>query len=101
MSNVSNAALVKTLRERTGATYAVCNAALAEAGGNLEKAIEVIRVKLGNVTKFQEREAGEGRIGVFVDLTKKLGAIVEVRCESAPVTKAEAFIAMVNDVAQH
>jgi elongation factor Ts len=102
MTTVSNASLVKALRDRTGATYAVCTAALAEAGGNLDKAVEVIRIKLGGAAgKFLEREASEGRIGVFIDPAKKIGAIVEIRCESAPVTKAEQFIAMVNDVASH
>jgi len=101
MSTVSSATLVKSLRERTGATYSVCGAALTEAGGNLDRAVEIIRVKLGNVGKFVEREASEGRIGVFIDPDKKLGAIVEVRCESAPVTKAEQFVELVVDLARH
>lgn len=100
MSTVSNAALVKTLRDRTGATYAVCTAALNEAAGNLDKAIEIIRIKLGGaVGKFADRDATEGRIGVYIDPAKKIGAIVEVRCETAPSAKNDGFIAMVNDLA--
>ncbi len=100
MSNVS-AADVKALRDRTGAPFKDCSAALAEANGNIEKAIEIMRAKNSQITeKFSSREAGEGRIGVFIDPAKKLAAIVEVRCETSPVTKNEAFQAMVAEIAR-
>ena len=60
-------------------------AALTEAGGDMEKAIEILRKKNAGIqAKKGERETAEGRIGIFIDPVKKLGAIVEMRCESAP-----------------
>jgi len=100
MSKVS-AADVKALRDRTGLPFKDCSAALAETNGDIEKAVEYLRTKnVGLQDKFSSREAGEGRIGVFIDPTTKNAAIVEVRCETAPVTKNDAFQAMVTEIAQ-
>lgn len=100
MSKVS-AADVKALRDRTGLPFKDCTAALNETNGDIEKAVEYLRTKnVGLQDKFSTREAGEGRIGVFIDPTTKNAAIVEVRCETAPVTKNDAFQAMVTEIAQ-
>jgi elongation factor Ts len=95
-------AAVKALREKTNAPMMECKAALTEAGGDMEKAIEIIRVKFAGVmAKKGEREAAEGRIAVFIDPAAKVGAILELRCESAPVAKNEHFVALANDIVKH
>lgn len=95
------AADVKTLRDRTNLPMMDCKAALTETGGDMDKAIELLRKKFKDATvKFAGREAAEGRVAIFVDAATKVGAIVEVRCETAPVAKADAFIALANDIAK-
>jgi elongation factor Ts len=98
--NIS-AADVKALRDRTGAPMMDCKAALTEAGGDMEKAIEVLRKKNASIqAKKGERETAEGRIATFVDPAKKVGAIIEMRCESGPVVKTDAFVHLANEVAK-
>ena len=98
MSAISPAA-VKALRDRTNAPMMECKAALTEAGGDMEKAVDVLRKKLaGVISKKADREAAEGRIAVFIDPAAKVGAILELRCESAPVAKTEQFVALANDI---
>jgi elongation factor Ts len=78
-----------------------CKAALTEAQGDMDKAIEILRKKLAGVIGSKAaREAAEGRIAVFIDPGQKLGAILEMRCESAPVAKSEQFVQLANDVAK-
>jgi len=101
MSEISPA-LVKQLRDRTLAPFGDCKKALAESGGDIDKAIEYLRKKNSAIqAKTGDRETAEGRIGVFVDPAKKIGGLLELRCESPPVTKSEHFIALANDLAQH
>jgi elongation factor Ts len=93
---------VKALRERTNLPLMDCKAALTEVGGDMDKAVDLLRKKFANATaKFAAREAAEGRVAVYVDNAKKVGAILEVRCETAPVVKSDAFIAMANDIVKH
>jgi elongation factor Ts len=100
MSTIS-AAAVKSLRDRTNAPMMDCKAALTEAGGDMEKAVKILREKNAAImVKKGERETAEGRIGIFIDADKKIGAIVEVRCESAPVAKSEGFVQLANDLAR-
>jgi elongation factor Ts len=100
MSTISPAA-VKNLRDRTNAPMMECKAALTEAGGDMEKAVEILRKKLAKVIdKRVDREAAEGRIAVFIDPVQKAGAIVELRCESAPVAKTEQFVQLASDLAR-
>jgi elongation factor Ts len=95
------AADVKSLRDKTNAPMMECKAALTEAGGDMEKATEILRKKMKDIqVKRGEKETAEGRIAVFVNTAQKVGAIVEMRCESAPVAKAEHFIQLANDVAR-
>ena len=92
---------VKTLRDRTNAPMMDCKAALTESGGDLDKAVEILRKKNASIqTKRGDRETAEGRIEVHIDPAQKVGAIVEMRCESAPVTKSEQFIGLAKDVAR-
>jgi elongation factor Ts len=92
---------VKKLRERTGISMMKCKAALQKADGDMEKAIQFIRMEnVGTVGKLAERETAEGRIGVYIDPVKQVGALVELRCESAPVAKSELFVQLANDLAK-
>src|SRR5437016_14489800 len=92
---------VKTLRDRTNAPMMECKAALTEAGGDMDKAIDLLRKKIKGLTaKFGAREMAEGRVATFIDLAARVGAILEFRCESAPVAKAERFIGLANELAR-
>jgi elongation factor Ts len=100
MSTIS-AAAVKTLRDRTNLPMMDCKSALTEAKGDMEKAVEILRTRFKGVQdKRQGRETGEGRIAAFVDPGQQVGALVEVRCESAPVAKSEPFVQLANDIAR-
>src|SRR4051812_5939341 len=97
----ANAADVMKLRNRTGMQMMKCKAALIEAGGDMEKAVEILRKQNKEAQdKAASRETAEGRIGVYLDPANKVGAIVELRCESAPVAKNEMFVKLANDVAK-
>ena len=89
------AAAVKALREQTGLPMMDCKKALVEAGGDAEKAVELLR-KAGKKTmeKRSGRETAAGRIFVQVSLDPGVGAMVELRCESAPVASNEEFVAL-------
>lgn len=92
---------VKTLRDRTNAPMMECKAALNEANGDMDKAIDILRKKIKGLTaKFGSREMAEGRIGTFVDPAGKVAAIIEMRCETAPVAKADRFVALTNELAK-
>ena len=98
--NIS-AAAVKTLRDRTNQPMMDCKAALTEAHGDMEKAVEVLRKKSKDVQdKKVGRETAEGRIAAFIDATQQVGALLEMRCESAPVAKGADFAKLANDVAK-
>jgi elongation factor Ts len=100
MSTIS-AAAVKALRDRTNAPMMDCKVALTEAGGDPEKAVEILRKKNSAImAKKGDRETAEGRIAAFIDPAKQVGAIIEVRCESAPVAKSEGFVQLANELAK-
>jgi elongation factor Ts len=100
MSDISAASVMK-LRQKTGAPMMECKAALTEAKGEMEKAVEILRKKNAAIReKKGERETAEGRIAVYIDSAKKVGSIVEFRCESAPVVKSEAFVKLADDIAK-
>jgi elongation factor Ts len=96
-----NAAAVNALRKRTGVSMMICKEALVASNGDEEKAVEYIRTK-GIATQGgrQDRETGFGRFGIFAGVDKKAGAIVELRCESAPVAGSEEFVQLANDLAK-
>jgi len=92
---------VKTLRDRTNAPMMECKTALTEAGGDIEKAIELLRKKAGSkIGNFAARETAEGRVAVYLDPANHVGAIVEVRCETAPVGKTDQFIQLTQEIAR-
>ncbi|MDR0735588.1 MAG: translation elongation factor Ts [Zoogloeaceae bacterium] len=88
--------LVKELREKTDAPMMECKRALTEAAGDMAKAEEILRVKLGNkASKAAIRVTTEGVVGIHVSSDAKLGAILEVNCETDFVAKNEDFLALV------
>jgi elongation factor Ts len=92
---------VKTLRDRTGVQMMKCKAALIKAKGDMEKAVEIlVRETKLDQDKLVKRETAEGRIGIFIDPATRQGAIVEVRCESAPVAKSDLFVKLATDLAK-
>src|SRR6202023_462889 len=96
------AKLVKELRERTGAGFSDCRAALVEAAGDLEKAINILRKKgQAAAMKKAQREASEGLVGHHIHAGGKIGVIVEVNCESDFVARTAAFQQLCHDVAMH
>jgi elongation factor Ts len=95
------AAMVKTLREKTDAPMMECKKALAEAGGDMARAEEVLRVKLGSkASKAATRVTAEGLVTVHIAPDGKTGTILEVNCETDFVAKNEDFIAFVQQVAE-
>ncbi len=95
------AGMVRELREKTDAPMMECKKALTEAGGDLAKAEEILRVKLGNkASKAASRVAAEGVVATHVAGDGKLGAIVEVNCETDFVAKNEDFLAFVGALAR-
>jgi elongation factor Ts len=92
--------MVKELREKTDAPMMECKKALAEAAGNMDRAEEILRVKLGNkAAKASSRVAAEGMVAIHVDAPGKTGSIVEVNCETDFVAKNEEFQAFVRALA--
>jgi elongation factor Ts len=93
---------VKELRERTGAGMMDCKAALAEAGGDLEKAVDVLRKKgLSSAAKKSGRVAADGLVHSYIHAGGKLGVLVEVNCETDFVARTEGFQELVKDIAMH
>lgn len=96
------AALVKQLRERTGAGFMECKKALTEANGNLEEAETVLRKRgIAVAQKKASREANEGLVGTYIHTGGKLGVLVEVNCESDFVARTADFQQLVHDIAMH
>jgi elongation factor Ts len=95
------AGLVKELRELTGLGMMECKKALTEAGGDLRKAEELLRIKSGaKASKAAGRIAAEGVIGAYLSPDAKLGALVELNCETDFVAKNEDFLAFARAVAK-
>ena len=102
MSTPITPQMVKQLRDRTDMPMGECKKALEVSGGDLEKAIAHLQEQNSKMrAKREGNETAEGRIGVFIDNAAKVGAIIEVRCESAPSSKSDQFIALANDLARH
>jgi elongation factor Ts len=91
---------VKALRERTGAGMMECKKALEESGGDVDRAIEILRVKQGKkIQDLGERVATEGTVQAYIHAGAKVGVLVEVDCNTDFVAKNEDFIAFARDVA--
>jgi len=95
------AGMVRELREKTDAPMMECKKALTEAAGDMDKAEEILRVKLGNkASKAASRIAAEGVVAVHISTDGKLGALVEVNCETDFVAKNDDFLAFTAALAQ-
>lgn len=96
------AALVKELRERTGAGMMDCKRALVEKNGDLEAAVELLREKgLAAAAKKAGRIASEGLVDAYIHMGGKIGVLIEVNCETDFVAKTEEFQQLVKDLAMH
>ena len=101
MSTIT-AADVKVLRERTGAGMMDCKKALAEAEGDMDKAIEILRVKgQAQAAKRGERIASEGVVASYIHANGKIGVLVEVDCETDFVAKNDDFKHFAREIALH
>src|SRR5688572_4275813 len=97
-----NAALVKKLRDLTGAGMMECKAALSEANGDLEAATTILRKRgLASATKKAGRSTNEGLVGNYIHMGGKIGVLVEVNCESDFVARTEDFQNLARELAMH
>ena len=93
---------VAALRQQTGAGMMDCKRALEEADGDAEKAVEILRVKMGNkLGKLADREASEGTVQSYIHANGKIGVLVEVDCNTDFVAKNDDFIEFAKDLALH
>ncbi|MEG0797592.1 MAG: translation elongation factor Ts [Acidaminococcaceae bacterium] len=96
------AALVKELRERTGAGMMDCKKALTETAGDVDKAIDFLREKgLAAAAKKAGRVAAEGLVESYIHGAGRIGVLVEVNCETDFVAKTDGFKTLVKDIAMH
>src|SRR6186997_1703973 len=99
MAEIS-AGLVKELRERTGAGFMDCKRALEETGGDLDKAVALLRERgVAAAEKKAGREAREGLIGSYIHTGGKVGVLIEVNCETDFVARTDEFQKLVRDLA--
>ena len=102
MSITISAQDVKSLRDRTGAGIMDAKAALQESGGDVDKAIEILRVKgQASAAKRGERAAAEGVVSSYIHAGGQIGALVEVDCETDFVARTDEFQAFAREVAMH
>ena len=101
MTEIS-AGLVKRLRELSGAGMMDCKKALQDAGGDIDKAFELLREKnLASASKRAGRSANQGRIDSYIHFNNTVGVLIEVNCETDFVAKTADFQQLVKDVALH
>lgn len=97
-----NAAQVKVLREKTGAGFMDCKQALVEAGGDQEKAIQILRTKgQAKAEKKSTRSASDGLVYAYIHPPGKLGVMIEINSETDFVAKNEEFRSLAHDIAMH
>jgi elongation factor Ts len=97
-----DAKTVKALRDKTGAGMMDCKKALAETGGDMEKAVIFLREKgIASASKKSGRATKEGRVVSYIHPGDKLGVLLEVNCETDFVAKGEKFIEFTRDIAMH
>lgn len=102
MANPITPATIKALREKTGAGMMECKAALTEAEGIEEKAIDILRTRgLASATKKAGRLAAEGLVHSYIHAGGKIGVLVEVNCQTDFVARGEEFRSFVHDLAMH
>ncbi|MGA1204461.1 MAG: translation elongation factor Ts [Opitutales bacterium] len=101
MSQIT-AKMVGDLRAKTGAGLMDCKKALAEAEGNEEKAIDILRKKgIASAAKKADRSASDGLVDCYIHMGGKVGVLVELNCETDFVAKTDDFKALVRDIAMH
>ena len=101
-SSGPSAQLVKELRDKTGAGFSDCRAALVESGGDIQKAIDVLRKKgQAAAAKKAQRSTSEGLVSCYIHAGGKIGVLVEINCESDFVARTEDFQRLSHDVAMH
>lgn len=97
-----SAELISTLREKTGAGIMDCKRALEECGGDVDKAVDLLRQRgLAKAAKRAGKITGEGVIGAYIHAGGKIGVLVEVNCETDFVARTPEFQAFVKDIAMH
>jgi len=102
MEAAITAADVKALRDRTGAAMMDCKAALSEAAGDVDKAVEILRVKgQASAAKRSGRATGEGVVASYIHATGRVGVLVEIQCETDFVARNEDFLEFAREVAIH
>jgi len=102
VSTVISARQVKELRDRTGAGMMDCKNALNETGGDLDAAVELLRVRLGDkALKVGGREATEGTVASYIHAGGKVGVLIEVDCNTDFVARNEDFQAFAREIAMH
>lgn len=102
MSTPITAAMVNELRKRTDRPMMECKSVLVEAEGDMNKAIDLIRIRNKGISGNRAlNETAEGRMAIFVDPASTTATIVELRCESAPVAKSDQFVALAKDIVKH
>lgn len=93
---------IKELRDKTGISVMQCKKALEEAGGDMEKALIILKKKRSEAAdKKADRELGAGAVGAYVHNTNEVAAMVLLSCETDFVAKNEEFIALAKDIAMH
>jgi elongation factor Ts len=96
------AAMVKALRDATGAGMMECKAALKEANGSIEEATTILRKRgLAQASKKAGRSTNEGMIGHYIHMGGKIGVLVEINCESDFVARTEEFQNLAREIAMH
>ena len=96
------AGMVKQLRDKTGAGMMDCKAALGESGGDMEKAIEILRKKgLASAAKRAGRATNNGLIGHYIHMGGKVGVLAEVNCETDFVARTDDFQTLAKEIAMH
>ena len=94
-----SASVVKELRERTGAGMMDCKSALAEVGGDMEKAIDFLREKgLAKAAKKATREASDGKVFSYIHTNSKIGVLLEINSETDFVAKTDEFITLGHEI---
>ena len=99
---VISAAQVKELRDKTGAGFMDCKSALAEAEGNLEKAVTILRTRgQARAAKRSGRSTSQGLVGSYIHMGGQVGVLIEVGCESDFVARTDEFQTLVREISMH
>jgi elongation factor Ts len=102
MATAVSADQVKNLRDRTGAGFMECKAALTEANGDIEEATTILRKRgLAQAARKAGRTTSQGSVGSYIHMGGKIGVLVEVNCESDFVARTDEFAALVKEIAMH